>query len=225
MGSSPRFSTYLFDLDGTLIDSIDLVLQSWRHTLRQHLGRELPDTVLLEGLGIPLRPQVARFAPDPSSVDAMVATYREFNHTNHDRLVRPYPGVDGMLAALKSQGAALGVVTSKGRWISARGLTACDLTRYFDVLITADDVEEHKPMPQPVLEAIRRLKADLRTTVFVGDSPHDMAAGRAAGVATGAALWGPFSWAALERHEPSYRLRQPADVLSLAGPEVRETGG
>lgn len=224
MGSA-RFSTYLFDLDGTLIDTIDLILQSWRHTLRQHLGHALPDAVLLEGLGIPLRPQVARFAPDPRSVDAMVTTYREFNHANHDRLVRRYPGVDGMLAALKSQGAALGVVTSKGRWISARGLAACDLTRYFDVLITADDVEEHKPMPQPVLEAVRRLKADLRTTVFVGDSPHDMAAGRAAGVATGAALWGPFTWGALEGHEPSYQLRQPADVLSMAGLEVRGPAG
>jgi pyrophosphatase PpaX len=85
----------------------------------------------------------------------------------------------------------------------------------FSVVVGMEDVERHKPDPAPVLLALERLGADAEETIFIGDSPHDLAAGRAAGVATGAALWGPISRAVLEPLEPDFWLSQPDDIVSL----------
>lgn len=223
MAPRPRFSTVLFDLDGTLIDSVALILASYRHTLRTHRGTIPPDDVWLEGLGTPLRAQLARFAGDPAELEAMVGTYRAHNLANHDRMVCAYDGIDSALAALSAAGRRLAVVTSKLRDGAARGLRHCGLDRYFPVIVAADDTGRHKPHPDPVHKALDLLQADPAGTVFVGDSPHDMAAGRAAGVATAAALWGPFSRPTLAPWEPDLWLETPGD-LALLGRDDGITG-
>jgi pyrophosphatase PpaX len=210
-----RYQTLLFDLDGTLIDSIALILSSYRHTIQAHRGTSLPDEVWLEGLGTPLRAQFRRLSDDPAEVEAMVATYREHNLSNHDAMVCAYDGVVPAVAALAAGGRALGVVTSKLREGARRGLRHCGLDGYFPVIVAADDVERHKPDPEPVLKAVALLDADPNTTVFVGDSPHDLASGRAAGVSTAAALWGPFSRSRLEPWQPDRWLERPADLAGL----------
>jgi pyrophosphatase PpaX len=106
-------------------------------------------------------------------------------------------------------------VTSKLRPGALLGLRAAGLEDAFDVVVGADDVQHHKPDPAPVLAALERLGADPTGTVFIGDSPHDMAAGRAAGVWTAAALWGPFARAALEPHRPDFWLAAPKDIARL----------
>jgi pyrophosphatase PpaX len=215
MAPLPRFSTVLFDLDGTLIDSIALILASYRHTLRTHRGTTPPDDVWLEGLGTPLRAQLARFTGDPAELEAMVGTYRAHNLANHDRMVRAYEGIEPALAALSGAGRRLAVVTSKLREGAARGLRQCGLDRYFAVIVAADDTGRHKPHPDPVHKALELLQAEPGGTVFVGDSPHDLAAGRAAGVATAAALWGPFSRASLAPWEPDVWLETPRELTTL----------
>jgi pyrophosphatase PpaX len=211
---TPRFTTYLFDLDGTLLDSVELILASYRHTALAHRGEAPDDAVWLAGLGTPLRTQLRHLSDDPAEIEAMTATYREHNLANHDRMVRPYDGVVHAVRGLTSRG-TLGLVTSKLRQGALRGLRVADLEEAFSVVIGADDVDRHKPDPAPVLAAIERLGADPSTTVFIGDSPHDMAAGRAAGVRTAAALWGPFPRETLEPHRPDYWLYAPADLATL----------
>lgn len=208
-------TAYLFDLDGTLIDSIDLILQSYRHTLRTHRGSVPPDPVWLAGVGTPLRAQFRAFTEDPVELEAMVETYRQYNYEHHDRLVREYPGVVDAVRTLKQRGARLGVVTSKMRAGCIRGLAACGFGGLFEVLVGADDVEKHKPDPAPVQRALAQLNADPTATVFVGDSPHDLVAGRAAGVRTAAVLWGPFSRHHLESHGPDYWLERPEEITRL----------
>ena len=107
------------------------------------------------------------------------------------------------------------IVTSKNRKLTKRGLRHCALERFFDVLVTADDVTEHKPRPAPVLEALSRLDADADQAVLIGDSPHDCMAGQAAGVLTAVALWGPFTRESLEPHRPDHWLEQPREILQL----------
>lgn len=211
----PPTTTVLFDLDGTLIDSIELILQSYRHTLFTHRGEVVPDRVWLEGLGTPLRSQLRAATDDPAEIERMVATYREFNLSHHDDMVHPFPGIHDAVAALKRRGLALGVVTSKARAGMQRGLRVCGFDGVFDAAVSLDDVERHKPDPEPVLKALEMLRSEPSQTVFVGDSPHDMAAGRAARVVTAAALWGPFSRDALQRHAPDRWLESPADVPGL----------
>lgn len=212
--TSRRFATFLFDLDGTLIDSIELILSSYRHTLTVHRGSVPPDDVWLAGLGTPLWVQFREFTDDPAEIDAMIATYREHNLAHHDRLVRRYPGVNGAVAEVARR-ARLGIVTSKMRRGAQRGLSHCGFDGLFEVIVGADDVERPKPDPQPVERALSQLDADPAATVFVGDSPHDLQAGRAAGVRTAAALWGPFPRDLLEPHAPDFWLRDPSELARL----------
>ncbi len=117
---------------------------------------------------------------------------------------------------MREQGATLGIVTSKNRVATEHGLRHCALDRFFAVLVTSDDTTEHKPGPEPVLEALTQLDASAERAVFIGDSPYDCLAGKAAGVSTAAALWGPFSRETLEPHAPDYWLERPAQILQLA---------
>jgi len=206
---------YLFDLDGTLIDSAELIFASYRHTLVTHRGTAPPDEYWLAGFGTPLRVQLAPFARDDGHLECLVETYREFNLARHDALVRPFPGIRGALDGLREGGAALALVTSKARAGAQRGLRVCGLDDLFRTIVAADDVEKHKPDPTPVVTALEHLDTRPHQAVFVGDSPHDMAAGRAAGVRTAAALWGPFPRDALEPLDPDHWLTCPRDIESL----------
>ena len=211
----PPYRTYLFDLDGTLIDSVELILRSYRHTAQVHLGFVPPDEVWLKGMGTPLRRQLEGLSSDAVLVEAMLQTYREYNLEHHDALVKEFPGARRAVESLHRLGVRLGVVTSKLRSSALRGLAVCGMEEMFSVVVGMDDVERHKPDPAPVLLALERLGADAQETIFIGDSPHDLAAGRAAGVATGAALWGPIARALLEPFEPDFWLSQPEDIVTL----------
>ena len=209
--------TVLFDLDGTLIDSIELILASYRHTMLAHGYGEVSDDEWMRGVGTPLRVQLARWARTPGEMDALVATYRDYNLSNHDRMITIYPGVREVVSAIRAHGIRTGVVTSKNREGTARGLALVGLEREIDVLICADDVTNPKPHPEPVERAVAALSADPATTIFVGDSIHDLHSGRAAGVLTGAVLWGPFRRADLAHAEPDFWLEQPSELTSLLG--------
>jgi pyrophosphatase PpaX len=211
----PTIDAYLFDLDGTLIDSVHLILESYRHTLERHHRTAPPDEFWLKGIGKPLREQLREVTPDPDEIEAMVDTYRDYNLAHHDSLVRPFPGIHTVISGLKAAGAGLGIVTSKARKGLERGLFICGLDDLFEVRVAADDVSRHKPHPEPVQRALELLEVTADRAVFIGDSPHDMAAGRAAGVFTAAVLWGPFSQSDLEPHQPDYWLNKPSDIEDL----------
>ncbi len=207
--------TFLFDLDGTLIDSVRLILDSYHHTLSAHGIPARTDEDWLRGVGTPLTAQLAEWGDDPGTLQALIATYREYNLAHHDRMVTVYPGVAAAIAAIRAAGRQTGLVTSKNRQGALRGLTLVKLERMMDVLVCADEVTNPKPHPEPVEKAMGLLGAAPRSTVYVGDSIHDMVSGRAAGVRTAAALWGPFGRSHLEDATPDYWLETPADLLSL----------
>ncbi len=210
-----RYSTVLFDLDGTLIDSIELILESYRHTMRVHRGDAMSDALWLEGLGTPLRVQFRSFTDDPAEIEAMIATYREWNLANHDAMVRAYPGALDTVKGLKRAGARLGIVTSKNDRGLARGLSLCGFDGLFDSLVTCDTLPESKPDPAPVHACLRQLGTEPREALFVGDSPHDIAAGRSAGTHTAACLWGPFERSRIEQERPTWWLDSFDDLVRL----------
>lgn len=208
-------NTYLFDLDGTLLDSIELILESFHHTSRVHLGRELPNEYWLAGVGTPLRTALAKVASSEEEAEAMLETYRDFNLEQHDRMAKPYPGVVDVVRRLHQSGAKLGLVTSKLSTGANRGVRLLDLEEELAVRVCADDVQHGKPHPEPVLKALDALDAPPRETVFIGDSDHDIHAGRAAGVATAAVTWGPFARKTLEAAGPTHVIITPTQVLDL----------
>lgn len=210
-------TTVLFDLDGTLIDSVRLILDSYHHTLAAHGLPPRSDAEWLAGLGTPLGVQFRPWAGDPATLEALVATYRAYNMEHHDARVRPYPGVIEVVRGLRTIGVRTGLVTSKHRVGAERGLRVVGLEGTMEVIIGAEEVVNPKPHPEPVLLALETLGELPEAAIYVGDSVHDMESGRAAGVRTAAVLWGPFTRADLEPTAPDYWLEQPGDLLQVLG--------
>ena len=225
------FDALLFDLDGTLIDSIRLILDSFHHTLRAHGKPPQSDGELLVHIGTPLITHLGHYAaasPSPtdvrssSEVQSMVATYRAWNLAHHDRTVRAFAGAVEAVDALAALGLPLGVVTSKQRTSALRGLEVSGYCRRpgtlepFELLIGADDVERHKPDPMPLLVALQRLGVAPSRAAYVGDSPHDLAAARAAGMCAIAVGWGPFERRVLEAVGYDHWVDRPAELIGLA---------
>lgn len=217
-----KLRTVLFDLDGTLIDSIRLILDSYHHTLSQHNLPARTDEDWLKGVGTPLHVQLSQWRESPETLEAMIATYREYNLKHHDTMVGVYPGVVDAVREIKTTGVMTGLVTSKNRQGALRGLKLVGLEALMDVLVCADEVTNPKPHPEPVEKGVALLGADPATTVYVGDSVHDMVSGRAAGVKTAAALWGPFGREYLEAAAPDYWLETPGDLVALIREERKQ---
>ena len=205
----------LFDLDGTLLDSIELILSSARYAFDK-MGRPRPsDDEWLQGVGIPLFTMFGRYSRDDSEQRAFIAAYREHQFANHDRLIRAYDGVHDLLAELRSRGHELAIVTSKSEYLATRGLAHVKLARSFDTIVGCDSTTRHKPDPEPVRLALHRLSSTPENAVFVGDSVHDVIAGNAAGVTTIAALWGAFGRADLEPGSPTAWAEAVSEILDL----------
>jgi pyrophosphatase PpaX len=207
----------LFDLDGTLADSIALLLASFQHTFQAHGKAIPPNEEWIAGIGTPLITQMRHFVPTEEEAQRMILTYREFQRTHHDEMLHEFEGVDETLALLKAQGHPMALVTSKGNDLAHRALEWLHLTRHIDVVVGMEATERHKPEPDPVLYALAELGCTPPNALFLGDSPHDIEAGNAAGVISVAALWGPFPRTVLERASPTYFLEHIRELPALVG--------
>lgn len=205
----------LFDLDGTLIDSIELILNSAKYAFRDRAGHVPSDAEWLTGVGIPLATMFRRYAVDDAEVQALIAKYREYQLAHHDRLVKGYDQVVETVDMIRAAGHPVAIVTSKTGWLARRGLEHVGLAHHFDLIVGCDACEKHKPDPEPVFVALKQLGYEPEDAVFVGDSVHDVAAGNAAGVVTIAALWGPFTREDLAASRPRYFLDRIVDLPRL----------
>lgn len=203
----------LFDLDGTLIDTVALILTSFRYATKAVLGESLPDEVMMAGVGMPLIQQMRDFSPEHA--DELLRVYREFNSAHHDDMVAEYPGTEEVLAHIASLGLPMGVVTSKGTPMTLRGVRRFGLERFFKVLVTADDVPLHKPDPYPLRHAAGLMGVDITRCAYLGDSPHDMAAAIAAGAVPIAALWGAFPTHEVLAPGPAFAIEHIVDLPAL----------
>jgi len=170
----PTLTTVLFDLDGTLIDSVRLILDSYHHTLASHGLEARQDDFWLEGLGTPLRVQFKHWSDDPTQLEAMIATYREYNLAHHDTMVTAYPGVVSMVRTIRAAGLRTGLVTSKNKPGAERGLRLVGLDQDMELIIGADDVVNPKPHAEPIEAALSRLGVPASAAIYVGASVHDM---------------------------------------------------
>jgi pyrophosphatase PpaX len=183
-----RFPVVLFDLDGTVIDSGAIILASMRHAAKEVLGVEPPAEQLMAAVGGPgLEAQMRALAPD--RVDELVSVYRAHNEPLHDTL-ECCAGMDDVLVRLKDEGRRLGIVTAKRRATVELAFARVPLGHLFETVVGGDETEQHKPDPEPLLLAARRMDADPDDCAYVGDSPFDIRAAKAAGMHAVAVTWG-----------------------------------
>ena len=218
----------LFDLDGTLIDTTDLILRCFHHSWGTVCGLKHSREALVQTFGTPLRAAMNRLllasgvtkntAPAEAAthiIDKLLAEYRSYNLANHDLLARPFEGVREVLAEFRRRRYLIGVVTSKSRELGLRGLRLCALDGLVDAAVFLEDTALHKPHPEPIFAALRRLSESPQNAAYVGDSRHDIIAARAAGVRTVAALWGPAPRIELERERPDLTAESIGDLLNI----------
>lgn len=207
----------LFDLDGTLIDTVELILSSARYAFADRDGPRPTDAEWATGLGTPLVTQFREWARDEDEVVRLLARYREFQMAHHDSLTRSYTGMREALDELRASGYQLGVVTSKLNALARRGLACTGIDGCIECIVGCDDTTRHKPDPEPVFAALTKLGIPPERAAFVGDSPFDITAGNAAGVYSVGALWGPFPRSDLELAGGGARAfaERPQDVPNI----------
>lgn len=207
-----RFPVVLFDLDGTVVDSGAIILASMRHATREVLGREYGDEELLASVGGPgLEAQMAAFAPD--RIDELVRVYRAHNEPLHEEL-EACAGMADVLVRLKEEGRRLGIVTAKRRSTVELAFAQVPLAHLFETVVGGDETERHKPDPEPLLLAAERMGADPAASAYVGDSPYDIRAAKAAGMHAIGVSWGRIhDRASLEAEEPDAVVDSAEELL------------
>jgi len=191
----------LFDLDGTVVDSGAIILASMRHATREVLGRDFDDAELMQAVGGPgLEAQFAVFAPE--RVDELVRVYRAHNEPLHDEL-EACAGMEDMLVRLHEDGRRLGVVTAKRRATVELAFASVPIAHLFETVVGGDETERHKPDPEPLLLAAERMGVRPTDCAYVGDSPFDIRAAKAAEMYAIAVTWGRIhDRSKLEREQP-----------------------
>jgi pyrophosphatase PpaX len=207
-----RFPVVLFDLDGTVVDSAAIILASMRHATREVLGRDYDDEELMQAVGGPgLEAQMAVFGPD--RVEELVRVYRAHNEPLHDELEVCH-GMDDVLVRLVEEGRRLGIVTAKRRSTVELAFAQVPLAHLFETVVGGDETERHKPDPEPLLLAAARMRADPAETAYVGDSPFDMRAAKAAGMHAIGVTWGRIhDRVRLEVEEPDAIVDSAEELL------------
>jgi pyrophosphatase PpaX len=207
-----NFKYVFFDLDGTLIDTIPLILESFDYTFMHHFGETRPEEETISYIGMPL---VNHFRSIyPGKEEELVKTYREHNDRKHDNGIAIFLGIYEVIKSLYEKGVVLGVVTSKRRELAVRGLRLFNLYDYFLFVNGSEASKKHKPDGEPLLKALEAANVkDKEDVLYVGDSPLDILCAKDAGVRSAAVAWTYSPRIELERVEPDIFLEKPIDLL------------
>jgi pyrophosphatase PpaX len=210
--------TILFDLDGTIIDTNELIITSFMNVLEVQGLSPLTREQIIPKMGLTLERQLQLFSGQ-DDVMPLIQTYRSYNDIYHDEMVHPFPQVIEVIQSLHGRGIHMGVVTTKNRPGTLKVLEMFGLLEYMDSVVTVIDVKNPKPHPEPVLKAVKELGSDPLKTLMVGDSPVDIQAAKAAGVLSAGVAWSLKGEDELKKYEPEYMLHSMSDLYSLVGQE------
>lgn len=206
--------TMLFDLDGTILDTNELIIQSFLHAFLEMKERPLTREHIILHMGLPLTEQMQYFS-GLDDVDDLIAKYRKYNVDKHDELVTAFPNVVQTLQELHDSGVKLGVVTSKIKLTTEMGLKLTGMYSFFDSIITVEDVSKAKPDPEGILKALEELGGDKASALMVGDSHYDIEAAHNAGISSAAVGWSLKGPEHLRKYKPTYLIEDIRELLPL----------
>lgn len=203
----------LFDFDGTLLDTNELILQTFMHVLEERFPGQYSPKDCMNFMGPSLKETFEQLTPN--EVEEMIAKYRQWNETHHDELVKEFDGVVPTLEQLKEQGIRLAIVSTKRNETIEKGLNLMGAKHLFEFWIGTDDVKRVKPDPEPVLLALERLGVSKEDAMMIGDNYHDIQAGKNAGVKTAGVAWSLKGEEFLQQFNPDYMLHHMSDLLTI----------
>ncbi|KKO52606.1 pyrophosphatase PpaX [Paenibacillus sp. DMB20] len=208
--------TVLFDLDGTIIDTNELIISSFMHVFEKGPKGPLSREGIIPHMGTTLEYQLQTFSGQ-EDVSQLVPLYRAYNQEHHDEMVRPFPHVNEVVQWLHGQGISMGIVTTKIRPSTLMTLEKFDLAPYMSAVVTVSDVEHPKPHPEPVLKAVEQLGCKPETTLMVGDSAVDIQSAKAAGVLAAGVSWSLKGEQVLRDKGADFILKDMRDLYRIVG--------
>lgn len=201
----------LFDLDGTLLNTNNLIIESFKHTYRKHLNLEVEDDEIIQCFGEPLTQTLKRYSEN--NLEEMIDTFRRYNYENHDKMTSIIEGVEDTLEALKAKKHKIAVVTSKREIMVKKGLHLFGIEKYFDAIITPEMTDYHKPNPEPIYRACNDLNISPKNSIMVGDSAFDILCGKNAGSETCLVNYTLLNKEEIKRYKPDYNINKIEEVL------------
>ncbi|OGO76706.1 MAG: hypothetical protein A2Y23_10865 [Clostridiales bacterium GWB2_37_7] len=202
----------LFDLDGTLLDTNQLIIDSFKHTYKLHIHREIEEKEIIQYFGEPLITTLRRYSPDKA--EELYDTFIKYNESIHDNSVSLCCNIQAALEQLKEMGCIMAVVTSKRSRMAYRGLELFDILKYFSAVISVDDTTNHKPHPEPVLKALKKLGAQADEAIMIGDSVFDIQCAHNAGVKAIKVSWG-VALGHQDEETPDYMVNDALEIVDI----------
>ncbi|MDR0852029.1 MAG: HAD-IA family hydrolase [Clostridiales Family XIII bacterium] len=211
-----KIDTVLFDFDGTIMDTNELILRSWQHAFVMFTGKEGDEEEILRSYGEPIFGTVDRFFPDGPSA-GVVAAYREYQERYYEETITLFPGILDLFKTLKTQGYAIGIVTSRLYHSAKIGLEKFGLFDYVTAFVTIRDTEKPKPDPEPILLALSQLEKKPEQAIMVGDTKHDIQCARNAYVVPVLVDWSLAVPPEARSGEdaPDYIIEKAEDLLGI----------
>lgn len=212
----------LFDFDGTIADTNQLIINSWQYTFRKVFGQNGDEKEIIKTFGEPLTTSMKNLFPGRNT-DEMIAIYREYQYDNFDRDIDIFPGMRELVMKLKTSGYKTAIVTSRLKHTTLHGLELFGIRDYFDEIVTVEDCSEHKPMPGPALTALEKLGVKPEESIMVGDSKFDVICANRAGITSVLVDWavaGEISTAdGADSDEgiAAYRISKPMELMEIIG--------
>jgi len=218
-----KYKTILFDFDGTLVDTIPQIVDSFQYVFLSLTGEKGDEKAILSTIGIPLEEAFYMF--DESLRKQAAELYRRHNKARLQSGVSIFLGINEMLETIKNKGINLGIVTSKRHESAKMTAEYFDIYKYFDVFISRDSTKRHKPDPEPIEKAVSELfqrgltkeMPDNENILFVGDSIHDLNCAKNAGIACAIVDWTYMDKEEIKAGNPDYWINKPSDIYRLCG--------
>ncbi len=210
------YKAVLFDFDGTIMNTNDIIIQSWQHTFRAAEGAERPLEDITHSFGEPLSLTMAKMFPDRDT-DEMVNTYRDYQRKVYTESIQMFPGIAELITELKARGYLMGIVTSRLWESTTQGLYKFDIAHLFDAVVSAEDTTVHKPNPEPCLICLDKLGLEPQEAIFVGDSKFDVLCARNAGVKSVLVGWSICVTDEQKDgiYRPDYYIEKPEELLEI----------
>lgn len=211
-----KFKAVLFDFDGTIMNTNDIIIQSWQHTFRTIEGKERPLHEITPSFGEPLSITMAKFFPERNT-EEMVSTYRDYQRSVYTEKVHMFPGIADVIKTLKENNYLVAIVTSRLWESTKQGLYKFDIAHMFDAVVSAEDTAVHKPDPAPCLICLEKLGVKPQEAIFVGDSGFDVLCAKNAGVQSVLVGWSVCVSEEQKAglYKPDYFIEKPVDLLAI----------
>lgn len=213
-----HYKGLLFDFDGTLLDTNELIMETFYHVLSPKFPGKYKKEDMAQFIGPSLKETFTTI--DAQNTEALIEEYIAWNRVHHDELVSEFDGVVEVLTQLKRAGLKLAIVSTKRREAILTGLHVLGVEELFDVIISNDEVEHTKPHPEPILLALQELGLQKHEVIMIGDNYHDIEGGQNAGVHTAGVAWSLKGAAFLEALHPTYMLYHMRDLYQITGVEA-----